>query len=74
MKKSELKRIIREEIKKVIREVSLKFDKRKVETLIKQDKFLTHLYKTKGKGGPIEDFFATYIVGDSEFEKEYQKL
>jgi hypothetical protein len=48
-----------------------KFDKSKMEKLVKKDKFLGAQYKT---GTSLEVLFNTYVLGDSVQEREYNKV
>lgn len=86
MKQQELRKLIREEIIKMIKSSlneAIKFNPKKVAELVKSDKFLTHVYKYNipGKSGfdltdkvKLERLFDDYIVGDPTNTKKYNKL
>tara|TARA_B100001079_G_C16264833_1_gene449378 strand:- start:385 stop:636 length:252 start_codon:yes stop_codon:yes gene_type:complete len=77
--KERLRMIIREELQSLV-EASVKFDPKKVEKLITQDKFLNYSWKKikskyRGKEAKgYESLFNTYIYGDSDLERQYKKI
>lgn len=80
MKRSELTQIIREEIKKVLKESAPKFSADKMRKLIEKDKFLEWEYnknKNKYKNREkeyLEYLFNEFVLGDPSLEKEYNKV
>ena len=54
------------------------FDAKALVKLIKGDKFLSHIYKTKYRGTQITqsliDIWKTYIQGDNDLEKQYKTI
>ena len=60
-----------------LKEASIKFDEKKVDTLIQSDKFLNYIVKKEFRGKvdkkSAEKIFDMYIVGDKAMEKKYLK-
>jgi len=74
-----LRKIIRnaifENLKKRMDEGKLKFDSKKVMSLIKKDKFLQQAFKVLSgdEKSKIDKIFKNFIVGDKKMEKSYLK-
>jgi len=72
----EIKEGVNESIK--LKEANVKFDEKKIQKLIQQDKFLSYIVKKEYRGKvdirDAEKIFNTYIVGDRNMEKNYSKI
>lgn len=73
MKKSEFRKLIREEISIMLEK--LDYDEDKLDKLINttDDQTIKHQYKSKVGREKMdkEQFFYTFIIGDDDLEKEY---
>lgn len=76
MKKSELRKLIKEEVNAIFEK--LEYDEDKLDKLIQNtdDETIKHQFESKVKRGKMgkEEFFYKIVIGDDDLEKQYMNL
>lgn len=75
---SQLRGLVREELKGMLSEQSVEFDRQKMLNLIDNDKFIRHVVRDEAQDSrnpsthTLRNIFKSYVLGDDQLERKYR--